>query len=197
MYSLLEDSDIEVPPYVIYDKTERDDHLFELDEDIIEVNGRTFHKPFVEKPVSAEDHNIYIYFPSDYGGGSQRLFRKVTVARTHARTRSLMCHQIQDRSSSYSRESAVRKEGSYIYEEFMATDGTDVKVSCPNLPYICTCACLVSAGVHCGSRLRSCRGQEVSGENFCRKRRQCSRLRHWTVAWTETNTARKRDIPSY
>lgn len=28
----------------------------------------------------------------------------------------------------YSPESTVRKTGSYIYEEFMATDGTDVKV---------------------------------------------------------------------
>ena len=36
--------------------------------------------------------------------------------------------QVKDRSSEYSKESSVRKKGSYIYEEFMATDGTDVKV---------------------------------------------------------------------
>lgn len=45
--------------------------------DSIEVNGETFHKPFVEKPVSADDHNICIYYQSSVGGGSQRLFRKV------------------------------------------------------------------------------------------------------------------------
>lgn len=50
--------------------------LHEID-DVLEINGRVFHKPFVEKPISAEDHHIHIYFPSDYGGGSQRLFRKV------------------------------------------------------------------------------------------------------------------------
>jgi inositol hexakisphosphate/diphosphoinositol-pentakisphosphate kinase len=46
-------------------------------DDLLEINGIAFHKPFVEKPIDAENHNIYIYFPSDYGGGSQRLFRKV------------------------------------------------------------------------------------------------------------------------
>ena len=48
---------------------EQDDH--------IEIDGEIFHKPFVEKPVSAGNHDIYIYFPSSAGGGSQRLFRKV------------------------------------------------------------------------------------------------------------------------
>ena len=33
-----------------------------------------------------------------------------------------------DKSSEYSCEGSVRKSGSYIYEDFMATDGTDVKV---------------------------------------------------------------------
>jgi inositol-hexakisphosphate/diphosphoinositol-pentakisphosphate 1-kinase len=38
------------------------------------------------------------------------------------------CFQIGSRSSVYSPESRVRKTGSFIYEDFMPTDGTDVKV---------------------------------------------------------------------
>lgn len=82
------------------------DHELIESEDHVEVNGITFNKPFVEKPVSAEDHNIYIYYPTSAGGGSQRLFRK-----------------IGSRSSVYSPESRVRKTGSFIYEDFMPTDG--------------------------------------------------------------------------
>ncbi|CAB3408872.1 unnamed protein product [Caenorhabditis bovis] len=89
---------------------EKDTHLVEH-ADHIEVNGEVFNKPFVEKPLSAEDHNVYIYYPSSVGGGSQRLFRK-----------------INNRSSWYSPLSEVRKDGSYIYEEFIPADGTDVKV---------------------------------------------------------------------
>ncbi|XP_043464561.1 inositol hexakisphosphate and diphosphoinositol-pentakisphosphate kinase 2 isoform X12 [Leptopilina heterotoma] len=113
VYAILESEGIEIPRYAVLDRDSPDPKHHELveSEDHVEVNGVTFNKPFVEKPVSAEDHNIYIYYPTSAGGGSQRLFRK-----------------IGSRSSVYSLESRVRKTGSYIYEDFMPTDGTDVKV---------------------------------------------------------------------
>ena len=48
----------------------------------------------------------------------------------HVRTCTPLCAhpQLHDRSSEYSKQSSVRKVGSFIYEDFMPTDGTDVKV---------------------------------------------------------------------
>jgi len=43
-----------------------ENNLVECD-DHVEVNGVVFNKPFVEKPVSAEDHNIYMYYPASAG----------------------------------------------------------------------------------------------------------------------------------
>ncbi|XP_036028688.1 inositol hexakisphosphate and diphosphoinositol-pentakisphosphate kinase 2 isoform X12 [Onychomys torridus] len=113
VYSILQAEGILLPRYAVLNRdpnNPKECNLLE-GEDHVEVNGEVFQKPFVEKPVSAEDHNVYIYYPTSAGGGSQRLFRK-----------------IGSRSSVYSPESSVRKTGSYIYEEFMPTDGTDVKV---------------------------------------------------------------------
>mmetsp|Transcript_30932 Transcript_30932/g.35751 ORF Transcript_30932/g.35751 Transcript_30932/m.35751 type:complete len:129 (+) Transcript_30932:434-820(+) len=41
--------------------------LIEYD-DHIEIGGITINKPFVEKPVDTDDHNIAIYYPSSAGG---------------------------------------------------------------------------------------------------------------------------------
>ncbi|XP_074614886.1 inositol hexakisphosphate and diphosphoinositol-pentakisphosphate kinase 2-like isoform X2 [Acropora palmata] len=114
MYSLLASAGIDTPRHAILLRDENGEPIntnFVEYEDSVQIGDVVFQKPFVEKPVNAEDHHIYIYYPSSAGGGSQRLFRKVG-----------------NRSSIYSAESSVRKEGSYIYEDFVVTDGTDVKV---------------------------------------------------------------------
>ncbi|KAL0285500.1 UNVERIFIED_CONTAM: Inositol hexakisphosphate and diphosphoinositol-pentakisphosphate kinase VIP2 [Sesamum angustifolium] len=68
--------------------------------------------PFHLLIVRGDDHSIMIYYPSSAGGGMKELFRKVG-----------------NRSSEFHPEvRRVRREGSYIYEEFMPTGGTDVKV---------------------------------------------------------------------
>ena len=90
----------------------QEENEFEEHDDYIVVNGVDIHKPFVEKPIDADDHNIAIYYPSSAGGGCKKLFRKVG-----------------DRSSDFYPDiNEVRRDGSYIYEEFIETQGTDVKM---------------------------------------------------------------------
>uniref|UniRef100_A0A0D9YFR3 Inositol hexakisphosphate and diphosphoinositol-pentakisphosphate kinase n=1 Tax=Oryza glumipatula TaxID=40148 RepID=A0A0D9YFR3_9ORYZ len=105
---------VPVPTYAVVRREYPNQELkyFVEQDDFIEIHGKRFCKPFVEKPIDGDDHNIMIYYPSSAGGGMKELFRKVG-----------------NRSSEfYPDVRKVRRDGSYIYEEFMPTGGTDVKV---------------------------------------------------------------------
>ncbi|KAF7802928.1 inositol hexakisphosphate and diphosphoinositol-pentakisphosphate kinase 2-like isoform X1 [Senna tora] len=114
VYERLELFGIPVPRYALVNREfpyQELDYFIE-EEDFVEVHGMRFWKPFVEKPVDGDNHSIMIYYPSSAGGGMKELFRKVG-----------------NRSSEFHPEvRRVRRESSYIYEEFMPTGGTDVKV---------------------------------------------------------------------
>jgi len=86
------------------------------DGNTIRVDGVTLTKPFVEKPVSGEDHNIHIYFHKKDGGGGRRLFRKVNNKSSE-----------KDETLATPR-CILEPSGSYIYEQFLHTENSeDVK----------------------------------------------------------------------
>lgn len=114
------------------------------DTDWIEIDGVRLNKPFVEKPVSGEDHNIYIYYHSSQGGGSTRLFRKVN----------------NQSSKRYPDVSTVRTDGSYVYEEFVATDNKEDTKMYTVGPQFCHCEAR-KAPVVDGKVLRDSEGKEI------------------------------------
>ena len=70
-------------------------------------------------PIQTNSNQFKIQNSKHQGGGVKRLFRKV-----------------ENRSADYDpgHPGTVRRSGSFIYEQFLPTGGTDVKV--------CACACV-------------------------------------------------------
>lgn len=112
VYATLARAGVPTPRHVCVNRDKDTVQIIEEFDDAIVIDGVKIEKPFVEKPVDSDDHNIRIYYPSSAGGGCKRLFRK-----------------IGNQSSKYEPElHSIRREGSYLYEEFVDTQGTDVKV---------------------------------------------------------------------
>jgi inositol hexakisphosphate/diphosphoinositol-pentakisphosphate kinase len=83
------------------------------DGESLTVDGVTLHKPFVEKPVSGENHNIRVYYSKAMGGGGRRLFRKVN-------------NKSSERDETLATPHCVTEPSvSYIYEQFLRVENAE------------------------------------------------------------------------
>jgi len=116
VYEVLARERVPVPRHIVvrHDGADvgRTDTRFVEHDDYIEYCGERLFKPFVEKPIDAEDHRVCIYYARPLYG-RRRLFRKTA-------------NQSSVFEPGWRR---VRREGAFIYEEFIPSERqSDIKV---------------------------------------------------------------------
>ncbi|KAG9229252.1 histidine phosphatase superfamily-domain-containing protein [Amylocarpus encephaloides] len=86
------------------------------DGDVLSVDGVYLRKPFIEKPISGEDHNLIVYYPKSQGGGARKLFRKIG---------NKSSEKVEGMNTP---RAILEPSSSYLYEKFMHVDNSeDVK----------------------------------------------------------------------
>ena len=115
MYRQCEKFGIPIPDWVECNREGPSHPSFVEELDRLIINGKVIEKPFVEKPRLSEDHSVYIYFPQSAGGGRVRLYRK---------------------ERHFENISAVRKEGSFVYQRFVASEGFETKLYAIGTEYV-------------------------------------------------------------
>merc|ERR1719356_683227 len=104
------------PDYVTCMREGGHSPMLEEHEDWVVIDGKRISKPFVEKPVDRRNRDIYVYYPKRAGGG------RALVATRESGDVQYVCD--------FEQVSQVRREGSFIYQEYFQNEGFVVQAVC-------------------------------------------------------------------
>jgi inositol hexakisphosphate/diphosphoinositol-pentakisphosphate kinase len=102
-----------------FESNNSNNHVIKEFDDYISIGKKILKKPFFEKPVKTDDHNIRVYYPLKNGGGCKILKKK---------NNHFVCKYKKNINQ-------IRKDRNYIYERFLPHDGFDIHVNTIGLDY--------------------------------------------------------------
>lgn len=112
----LREQGVLMPHFVECSREGGQDPALEEHSDHILIGGQRIDKPFFEKPVDRRDREIYVYFPKEAGGG------RALVSKRESGDAEAFCR--------WDPISRVRREGSFVYQEYTQSDNKIVHAVC-------------------------------------------------------------------
>jgi len=122
----LSEHSIPTPPFVACvrngdnNSVQQQQLVVEEHDDHVMISGKRINKPFLEKPLDRRDRAIYVYYPKTAGGG-----RALIASRESGDL--LSCRRS---NSWFEHAGRVRREGSFIYQEYMQSEGFQIQATC-------------------------------------------------------------------